>query len=785
MVAKFPKNIRNIPNVMAFFLFCVPFTLITIGDFTLWLIVKFGQFIRFLVKMLKTLLLLPLRIVAQIFKTTGKMLHLLLNRRRREITSVSPVVMAEKIVPPPQKPRKKYTFLLTNTAHKRGISRAPLPSMSVLQRIAWFTLGIIAACLFIFLPYEIYQFLHDLPHPSLLTNRPIPVTTKIFDRSGTLLFEFYGDQNRKPVTLDQIPLTVKQATIAIEDREFYNHLGFSPRGIIRAARETFINKQLQGGSTLTQQLIKNALLTPQPTLTRKIKELILSFWTERLYTKNQILEMYFNQVPYGGTYWGIEAASQGYFGKSVTNLTLGEAAFLAGLPAAPTLYSPFGSRPDQAIERQREVLGHMVEEGYISQKDAAEARDQKLVFVPQILPIKAPHFVMYVKELLNRRYGLRAVEQGGLRVKTSLDLPTQGMAEEVLSTELDKLTALQVTNGGVLITDPRNGDILAMVGSKNYFDIQAQGNVNTTLALRQPGSSIKVVTYAAALEGKFTAASILDDSPITYIVPGQAPYTPVNYDGRFHGKVPLRYALANSYNIPAVKVAASIGMDALIAQGRKMGIGNWQDTSRFGLSLTLGAGEVTMTDLATVYGVLANGGKRVDVNPILEVTTYKGDVLEQKDPSTGTQVVSSAVAFILSDILSDNLARSQAFGPNSSLVIPNRQVAVKTGTSNDKRDNWTIGYTPWVLTAVWVGNNDGSPMNPVLTSGVTGAAPIWQQVMIRLVKDRSNETFTKPENVVAMPCFFGRLEYFISGTQPKGGCPLLSPPSMPPPSPTP
>lgn len=650
-----------------------------------------------------------------------------------------------------------------------------------------FVAGVVVTVVLVFIPYNAYVWLKNLPNPQLLTKRDLEVTTKIFDRNGTLLYEVYADQNRTPVALADIPAFVKQATIAIEDKDFYKHQGFSVFGILRASREIILNKRIQGGSTITQQLIKSALLTPEVKISRKIKEILLAFWAERIYSKNLILEMYLNQVPYGGTAWGIEAASQTYFGKSVKQLTLAEAALLAGLPAAPTEYSPFGSHPEKAFERQAEVLRRMVEDRHITKQDAEAALAGSVHFVPPRTGIRAPHFVMYVRDLLVKRYGPRLIERGGLRITTSLDINIQEKVDDIVRSQIEALKYLRVGNGAALVTNPKTGEILAMVGSKNYFDLPAEGNVNVTTSLRQPGSSIKVVNYAAALENGFNAATILDDSPVVYRVPGSPPYAPVNYDGRFHGATPLRYALGNSYNVPAVKTLAKIGVKTMIEKGKLMGIESWEDESRYGLSLTLGGGDVTMLEMAKVFGTLANAGKRVDLMPVLEITDYTGKVIEKNTPKKGVQAVKPEVSWILGNILSDNGARTSAFGPNSALVIKDKTVSVKTGTSNDKRDNWTLGYTPSVVAAVWVGNNNNAPMNPYLTSGVTGAAPIWHDIMTEILKDRLDEVMPKPDNVVTLPCYFGRVEYFTKGTEPAGGrcAPLPTPTPSISPSPTP
>lgn len=724
-------------------------------------------------RLLPTLLGLPLRPLAWLLKLLNAPWRFLLRRIKRSQFRTTP-------------PK------LTQLRRLRPAAKAALPKSVVLYQAPYtirhrqsslffsFLAGSITTAFILFVPYVLYLWFVSLPSPYILSSRSVDVTTKIFDRNGTLLYEMYADQNRTPLKLSDIPDHVKNATIAIEDRDFYKHQGFSLRAIGRAFRETVFNKRLQGGSTITQQLIKSTLLTPEVKVSRKIKEVVLAFWSERIYNKNLILEMYLNQVPYGGTAWGIEAASQTYFAKSVKDVNLAEAALLAGLPAAPTDYSPFGTNPQMAYVRQHEVLRRMVEDGYITQQQAQEAIDQQLTFAQPKTPIRAPHFVLYVKSLIEQKYGTRAVERGGLRIITSLDLSLQEKAQEIVRTQIDSLARLKVGNGAAVITNPATGEILAMVGSRDYFDTARDGNVNVTTSLRQPGSSIKVVNYVAALENGFTAASLLDDSPVVYRTPGSAPYAPVNYDGRYHGPTPLRYALGNSYNIPAVRVLNKIGVNTMIETGKAMGINSWDsEKSRFGLSLTLGGGEVTMLEMAEVYGTLANNGRHIDLTPILEITDYTGRTVERAKAQPGTQAVRPGASWIISNILSDNVARTAAFGPNSSLVIPGKTVSVKTGTSNDKRDNWTIGYTPSAVVTVWVGNNDNSPMDPYLTSGVTGAAPIWRALMLEALKDRPTEVQAQPDDVVAVPCYFGRVEYFIKGTQPAGACSTLPPSGSP------
>ena len=643
--------------------------------------------------------------------------------------------------------------------------------------------------------------LKDLPKPTDLTNRQPTLSTKIYDRHGELLFTFYKDQNRSLITLDEIPDHFIKATLAIEDQDFYSHNGFSWQGIIRSLEQIIFNQQLQGGSTITQQLIKNALLTPERTLERKLKELILSLEVEFLYSKDEILEMYLNEVPYGGTAYGAEQAAQTYFAKSIKEVTLAEAALLAGLPASPTTYSPFGANPHLAVYRQHQVLNRMVEEQQIAPLEAELAKSQKITLAPQHTNIKAPHFVMYIKELLSKEYGEALVEQGGLTVTTSLDYSLQEKVQQIVSDEILKVASFNITNGAALVTKPQTGEILAMVGSRNYFDTDRDGQVNLTTALRQPGSAIKPVNYSYALQNGYTAASVIQDTPVVYDIPGSKPYAPKNYDNRFHGNVTLRSALANSYNIPAVKVLASYGTDKMIKQGQYLGITTWNQPERYGLSLTLGRAEIKMTDMAVVFGTFANTGSKINLHPILKVTDSNGKTLQdfdcQKNQSIKLpepveaatkhvscqpdQVLNPATAAILTDILADNNARTPAFGSRSFLNIPNHQVAVKTGTTNDKRDNWTIGYTTDYLTGVWVGNNDNSPMSQV-ASGITGASPIWHNIMVELLKDEtSSHQFIPPSNLLKVDiCPItgqlacggcgGKIEYFIPGTEPKLHC---------------
>lgn len=654
--------------------------------------------------------------------------------------------------------------------------------------------GLLITVLFVF-----YWFiLKGLPSPTDLINHPPAISTKIYDRNGQLLFTFYKNENRALMSLTDIPLHFKQATLAIEDSRFYSHKGISWKGILRSLEQIIFNRQLQGGSTITQQLVKTALLTPERTITRKLKELILTLEVEFLFSKDEILEMYFNQVSYGGTAYGAEQAAQTYFGKSIKKVNLAEATLLAGLPASPTTYSPFGSNPYLSIYRQHQVLNRMVEEKFIAPQEANLAKTEKIQLAPQYSNIKAPHFVMYIKDILVQEYGESMVEQGGLSVITSLDLNLQEKTQTIVTQEINSLYPFHVTNGAALVTNPQTGEILAMVGSRDYFDVNNDGQVNLATSLRQPGSSIKPVNYAYALEHGFTAASVIQDTPITYDIPGSKPYSPVNYDGTFRGPVSLRSALANSINLPAVKLLATYGVDKMIAQGKKMGITTWNQPERYGLSLTLGGAEVKMVDMAVVFGTLANQGLKVNLHPILKITDSKNKVLLDFDcqdfPTILPQaeaapkhltcnpesVLSPFTAYILSDILSDPIARIPAFGSRTYLNIPNNQVAVKTGTTNDKRDNWTIGYTTNYLVATWVGNNDNTPMSQV-ASGITGASPIWNKIFTEILKNQPPHKFAPVANLIkANICqITGTLtcegcptkeEYFVPGTEPKTYC---------------
>lgn len=624
-------------------------------------------------------------------------------------------------------------------------------------------LTIVAVAIFSY-SYFLINLAHNLPSPERLTSLDEPLTTSFYDRNGVLLYRLYEGRNRSLVKLNELPPNLINATIAIEDKHFYEHPGIDFFAIARAIVANAQQKQFQGGSTITQQLIKNTLLTPDRTYNRKIKELLLAYWAERLYNKQQILQMYFNEAPYGGTAWGIEAAAETYFNKKAKDLDLAEASFLAGLPASPTEYSPFGAHPELAKERQKQVLDRMVEDNYITKDQAGQAFEEELSFNSQNSQIKAPHFVMYARELLAQKYGEKVVSQGGLKVVTSIDLDTQALAENIVSDEVTKLSSLNVTNGAAMITDAKTGQILAMVGSKDYYDPKI-GNYNVALSPRQPGSSIKPITYSTAFKQGYSPGTVMLDTPTVFKNAWET-YTPVNYDGKFHGPVTIRTALGSSFNVPAVKMLALVGIPNMIQTAKDLGITTLNDPNRYGLSLTLGGGEVRLIDMMSVYGTFSQMGVKHQPTALLKVTDSNGTVLEDNSDPEGQRVLAPGIAYMITDILTDNNARTPAFGPNSLLIIPGHTVAVKTGTTDSKKDNWTFGYTPDYVVGVWVGNNDNAPMDPQLTSGVTGAAPIWNKIMSSLLEGKANVSFIRPSDI-AESNIDGKKDLVLAGQTPK------------------
>lgn len=589
----------------------------------------------------------------------------------------------------------------------------------------------------------------DLPEPGKLLDRSVAQSTKIYDRTGTvLLYEVHGAENRTQVSINDIPDYVKQATIAMEDKNFYNHNGISIWGIIRGQIVPRLQgRRAQGGSTLTQQFVKNAILTDERKVSRKIKEWILSYRIEQKFSKDQILEFYFNEIPYGGSVYGVEAASQYYFDKHVQDLTLAEAAILASLPQAPSLYSPYGSHKDLLIGRQHYILDLMVDQGYITKDQAEQAKNQELVFKKRAEQIKAPHFVMYVRELLEQKYGATLVQQSGWSIRTSLDWDAQQKAQAAIDEYADRnMENYNASNAALVSLNTNNSEILAMVGSKDYFNDDIDGQVNVAISSRQPGSSLKPFVYLKDFEKGYRPDTILYDVVTNFASAGQK-YEPHNYDLVEHGPVTIRQALAGSLNIPAVKALYLAGVRNVTDLATNFGYTTLNDPDRYGLSLVLGGAEVKLLDHTNAYASLAREGVYKEPVAILEIKDSKGKVIEDNTTEQkGRRVIDKEYVRELNDILSDNNARAYVFGENNYLTLPDRPVAAKTGTTNDYHDAWTMGFTPQIATGVWVGNSDNTEMKRG-ASGSVVAGPIWNKFMKDETAGMDVESFKKPENL--------------------------------------
>jgi 1A family penicillin-binding protein len=637
-------------------------------------------------------------------------------------------------------------------------------------------------------------YANDISSPAALLSKKKTGTT-ILDRNGQVLFEGYGGQALNEVNLNDIPDSLRTATLAAEDPDFYQHPGFSWKGMARAAVVDITHHgTVEGGSTLTQQLVKNALLTSNKDFGRKYQEVLLAVELEKRYSKDQILDMYLNEIYYGEGSSGVDAAAQTYFHKSVKDLTLSESAMLAGLPLGPSRFDP-NTNLQAATGRRNFVLTRMQELGKISKADADAAKAQPIKLASAGAPdaatgnnpmlvyaktvnIRAPHFVFYVLDQLRAQYGDEVVEQGGITVTTTLDLKKQQLAEASVTKRISELSGHNVTNGGLISVIPASGDILAMVGSVDY-NAPGFGNVNVTLSSLQPGSSFKPIAYATAFKKGWNGATKVDDAPMQLPQGDGTMYVPQNYDGKFRGPVTLREALANSLNIPALKVEQFASIHDTIDTAHDMGITGLKDESRYGLALVLGGGEVRPIDMATVYATFANGGDRVLPRSILKVTDRRSHDITKSTGITKTAgVLDSRIAYMITNILSDNDARTPEFGANSPLKL-SRPAAAKTGTTNDFRDNWTVGYTPQIATAVWVGNNDHTAMNNV--DGITGAAPIWHDYMEGALSGLPVVDFTQPAGVtlakvcksdggLANPWDNGFTEVFFSDAAPTKPC---------------
>ena len=632
----------------------------------------------------------------------------------------------------------------------------------------------------------------DLPALDTLYQRASAPSTRLLDRHGRVLYEISDPHQGRhtPIKFDDIPAACREATIATEDANYYAHPGVDVTGIARAL---WINLQggevLSGGSTITQQLARNLLLSPderiQRTLTRKLRESILAWRMTQHFSKDDILALYLNEAYYGNLAIGLEAAAQVYFGKSAGELDLAECALLAGLPQSTALYDPLTNLA-AAKQRQAVVLDLMAKQGYVTPERAELAKAEDLQFAAAPFPIEAPHFVAYVRQWLEDRYGLEAIYTQGLVVTTTLDLDWQTAAQSIARRQIAELQqdkpdqpGKNVNNAAVVAIDPRSGEVLVMLGSPDYFDKQIDGAVNAAIALRQPGSSIKPLTYAAAFDPQapapLTPASMILDVRSSFPTREGNPYVPKNYDRLYHGPVSAREALASSYNIPAVKVLQHVGLDRMIALARALGISTFGQSDRYGLSLTLGGGEVRLLDMALAYSAFANGGLKVDPVAVLQVSDAQGRVLYRQTPQPGQRVLDPRVADLITSILGDNTARAPAFGEYSVLRL-NRPAAAKTGTTTDWRDNWTIGYTPDLVTGVWVGNADNKPMERV--SGIAGAGPIWHDFMQEALKGQPVQDFARPAGLIDLEvcatsgllptpyCPYTKREVFIAGTQP-------------------
>ncbi len=625
--------------------------------------------------------------------------------------------------------------------------------------------------------------------------RRVENSTKIYDRTGEiLLYDIHADTKRTDISFDQMGANIKNATIAIEDAEFYNHQGIRISSIIRAILVNILGTgRTQGGSTITQQLVKNTLLTQEKSYTRKIKEWVLAIKIDRAFTKEKIFEYYLNEAPYGGNIYGIQEASQTYFKKNPADLTIAEAAYLAAIPQSPTRLSPYGKNKDKLETRKNLVLSEMKENKFITEEEYEQAKNEVVAFVPQDTKgIKAPHFVFFIKDYIEETHGAEVLERGGLKVTTTLDYELQEKGEQIVKEgALQNAKDWNGNNASLVAIDPKTGQILTMIGSRDYFDKEIDGNFNVSTASRQPGSSFKPFIYAMAFNKGFTDKTVLFDLKTEFqttcdaygrALPGRSQsecYSPENYDGKTVGPMTLRAALAESRNIPAVKLFYLAGLRDSLRLAEDMGISTLTDINRYGLTLVIGGGEVKLLDMTEAFGVFANSGIRNKQTGILKIETKEGEVLEEfeADPK---EVLPKNTALTISDILSDNRARIPTFGANSALNVSGRKVAVKTGTTNNNKDAWTIGYTPAVAVGVWAGNNDNKPMKK---GGVAMAGPIWNKFITEALKKLPDETFESPNldvdpqksKPILRGNWLGGESYFIDKISGKLATPLTPP----------
>lgn len=672
--------------------------------------------------------------------------------------------------------------------------------MSLAGKYQKITLGIIVVLIlfFIITPLSTYvSFAQDLSSKESIMDRN-DTGVVLYDRYDRPFFTLYEAKRKTFVPLSQISPYVSKALIASEDKDFYSHHGYSIKAIARSIYNDFKERQLAyGGSTITQQLVKNVLLTSNKSISRKYQEIVLAQELEKRYSKDEILEMYLNSVYFGEGAFGMEEASQAYFNKHAQNLTLGESALLIGLLPAPSKLSPLNGDAQQAKIRQEEVLQKMVEQKYISEEDKIKAQNEQIALhpAPEDLNTESFHFAMMVKDELINKYGEEQIARSGLKVKTTLDIDWQTFSENVVRDRVARLANNRVTNGAVVVMDPKTGEIRALVGSKDWYN-QDYGKVNVAIMPRQPGSAFKPIVYSAALEKSIiTPATVLKDVPTTF----GTNYRPKDYDSKYRGQVTARRALANSLNIPSVEVLSRLGVPEAVGMAQRLGVTTIQNPSDYGLSLVLGAGEVKLVELVDAYAVFANQGQKNPPTTILKIEDKRQQIIYQYTPQP-QQVLKPEAAFLISSILSDNKTRAETFG--NALNI-SRPAAVKTGTTENYRDGWTVGYTPSLVVGVWVGNNDGKTMDNI--AGSLGAAPIWQDLMEKFLAGTPIEKFDPPEGIVTVTACrpntivttmnntvsykestpSAYTEYFIKGTEPPKSCTTTKPTLSPTISPTP
>ena len=626
------------------------------------------------------------------------------------------------------------------------------------QKHFWKNITLLVAGIFILLSGLIVIWLFSLKIPNFhsFEDRKVENSTKIYDRTGKiLLYDLQQNVKRTDISFDAMGANIKNATVAIEDSEFYTHGGIKITSIIRAVLSNFFSTgRTQGGSTITQQLVKNTLLTQEKSYARKIKEWVLAIKVDNSLPKEKILEYYLNEAPYGGSVYGIEEASQTYFAKDAAALTLAEAAYLASIPQSPTSLSPYGKNRDKLEARKNLVLGRMLELKFITKEEHDQAANEVVTFVPQTTNgIKAPHFVFFIKDYLEQKYGSEMIEKGGIKVTTTLDYDLQSKGEQIVKDgALQNAKNWNGKNASLVAIDPKTGEILTMIGSRDYFDKEIDGNFNVTTASRQPGSSFKPFIYATAFNKGFTPDTVLFDLPTEFqttcdaygrALPGHSQadcYMPQDYDGKYRGPMALRDALAQSINIPAVKLFYLAGLSDSLKTAKDMGISTLSDVNRYGLTLVIGGGEVSLLDMTSAFGVFGNDGIRNPYTGILKIEDVSGKILEEFNPNP-QEVLPKNTALIISDILKNDKSRAPTFGVHSALYIPDKDVSVKTGTTNNNKDAWTIGYTPSIAVGVWAGNNDNVPMKK---GGAALAGPIWNKFIIEALKNIPDEKFETP-----------------------------------------